>query len=71
MSKKLTQHDMLEKLGKFTKEIKPIEELQAQANIAESVLLLAKINHESEYQLCYQAANHLLETVPKPLNIDQ
>ena len=68
MGKRLSQKEMLDKLGKLEKEIKAIEELQGQANIAESILILSKINHESEYQLCYQVANHLLETIPKPLN---
>ncbi|MBN1894610.1 hypothetical protein JW906_08945 [bacterium] len=41
-----------------------------QMNITSSVLKLADINQEKEYELCRRAAEHLLEKVPEPEKID-
>jgi len=41
-----------------------------QMTLAGSLLLLAHINHDKEYQLCRSVAEHLLKTVPEPDDAD-
>ncbi|MBN2202413.1 hypothetical protein JW777_10695 [bacterium] len=49
---------------------KPQEFSTEQMNIVSSILQLADITQEKEYELCRQSAEHLLEKVPEPENID-
>jgi hypothetical protein len=39
-------------------------------NLGASLLKLAEIDHESEYQLCRSIAERLLENVPEPDDLD-
>ena len=41
-----------------------------QMNVVSSILQLADITQDKEYQLCRRSAEHLLENVPEPENID-
>ena len=39
-------------------------------NMSKSLLKIAHIDHENEYQICRSVAEHLLNTVPEPEEID-
>ena len=62
MAEQQTHEEMLANLPHIEKELKPIEQLGSQVNIAGSILLLARINHETEFKACYAAAEHLFNT---------
>jgi hypothetical protein len=46
------------------------DELFDQMKFEQSLLLLAKIDHEKEYELCRRVAMHLLGEIPDPEPID-
>ena len=70
MSDKLSRVQKLDQLENYKKDVKPIEHLEAQVNLVESIKVLANINHETEYKTCYEVAEHLLEKVPQPITSD-
>jgi hypothetical protein len=41
-----------------------------QMSLASSILALAEINHEREYDICREVAQHLLGEVPEPDDAD-
>jgi len=63
---------LLKKLGKIKYEPKKGSEdaMIEEMSMAKSLLKLAQIDHEKEYSLCRSVADHLLEDVPEPEEID-
>jgi hypothetical protein len=65
----------LEMLGKLPRIVfeegkeKQIRELN-QINLADSLMMLADIDHEREYSMCKAVARHLLGQVPESDNAD-
>jgi hypothetical protein len=62
---------MLEALVVSSESVTKAEEFSTeQMNVVSSILELTDITQEKEYQLCRRSAEHLLENVPEPENID-
>ena len=73
MAKKvvLNKESLLMELERIKYEKEEGEDIHSeQMNIEGALLTLAKINPEKEYELCHAVAEHLLETVPEPDDID-
>jgi hypothetical protein len=72
MAAKLTNAQLLEHLKKVTFEEdkkEGIDEL-SRVSMADSLLMLAELDHESEYNICRAIAQHLLGEVPEPDDAD-
>ncbi len=72
MAKKLTHIQLLESLERvtFEEDKKDREGEFSQVNMAGSLLLLAELDHEHEYNLCRAIAQHLLGQIPEPDDAD-
>ncbi len=69
---KLTHAQLLEHLKKVTFEEdkkEGIDEL-SRVSMADSLLMLAELDHEREYNICRDIAKHLLGKVPEPDDAD-
>jgi hypothetical protein len=72
MMKNINKITWLERLERIRYEEK--EDLEEgsleQMSLASSILALAEINHEREYDICRSLAQHLLGKVPEPDDAD-
>ena len=68
MTDKLTHYQMLELLERIQPEETKKERLDelSQLNLADSLLMLAELDHEREYNICRSVALHLLGMIPEP-----
>ncbi|HEX3657503.1 MAG TPA: hypothetical protein VHV55_17060 [Pirellulales bacterium] len=66
-SRQLNRRRLLERLEaiKYEPEERKQDEFE-QLSLANTLLGLAKINHEQEYEACRGVAQHVLGTVPEP-----
>lgn len=72
MASTLDRMALLERLErvKYEKEEGREQGQMEQMSFAASLLLLAEINHEREYALCRDVAEHLLGEAPEPDDAD-
>ena len=72
MTQTLSKMEMLEQLERIQYEPKVGEDTVelSQMSLADSLLLLAELDHEREYALCRAVAQHLLGQVPEPDDIE-
>jgi hypothetical protein len=68
----LTRTQMLERLERVTlgDAKKDRADELAELSLADSLLMLARLDHEQEYGLCRKIAEHLLGHVPEPDDAD-
>jgi hypothetical protein len=69
----LNRDDLVKQLEpiKYSEEEWTGDPLLEQMSFAASLLKLADIDHEKEYELCHSVAEHLLPEVPEPDVIEQ
>ena len=72
MANRLTRMQMLERLERITFEDSKKDRADelGQVSIADSLLMLAELDHEREYKMCRDIAQHLLGKVPEPDDVD-
>ena len=72
MAQKLDKLALLKKLEgiEYEKDDERDQDVANRVNLGGHLLLLADLDHNRQYELCRKLAEHLLEIVPEPDEID-